>query len=302
MIEKLGEVTLNYSFYKEGNCYNEGDEVEEKVLEVVKTTDDYTRVLKSDNRWPILYQLSKQRENIILPMDLKKEDEVLEIGSGMGAVTGALARNCKKVDCIELSKRRSLANAYRNKSYNNIEIFVGNFEDIKLEKQYDVITLIGVLEYAQSYIHSAEPYMDFLKKIHTTLKKGGKLYIAIENKLGMKYFAGCAEDHLGKPFIGIEGYPKDSYAKTFTKSQLISLLKRTGFQDYYFYYPYPDYKLPSIFYSDDYLPDKQFSVSDQNNFDLDRIMLFSEKSAIKSIAKTEEIKILANSFLVEAER
>lgn len=35
MIEKLGEVTLNYSFYKEGNCYNEGDEVEEKVLEVV---------------------------------------------------------------------------------------------------------------------------------------------------------------------------------------------------------------------------------------------------------------------------
>ena len=269
---------------------------------MVKTTDDYTQVLKSDNRWPILYQLSKQRENIILPMDLKKEDEVLEIGSGMGAVTGALARNCKKVDCIELSKRRSLANAYRNKSYNNIEIFVGNFEDIKLEKQYDVITLIGVLEYAQSYIHSAEPYMDFLKKIHTTLKKGGKLYIAIENKLGMKYFAGCAEDHLGKPFIGIEGYPKDSYAKTFTKSQLISLLKRTGFQDYYFYYPYPDYKLPSIFYSDDYLPDKQFSVSDQNNFDLDRIMLFSEKSAIKSIAKTEEIKILANSFLVEAER
>ena len=226
MIEKLGEVTLNYSFYKEGNCYNEGDEVEEKVLEVVKTTDDYTQVLKSDNRWPILYQLSKQRENIILPMDLKKEDEVLEIGSGMGAVTGALERNCKKVDCIELSKRRSLANAYRNKSYNNIEIFVGNFEDIKLEKQYDVITLIGVLEYAQSYIHSAEPYMDFLKKIHTTLKKGGKLYIAIENKLGMKYFAGCAEDHLGKPFIGIEGYPKDSYAKTFTKSQLISLLKR----------------------------------------------------------------------------
>lgn len=302
MIEKIGEVTLNYSFYKEGNCYNEGNEVEEKVLEVVKTTDDYTQVLKSDNRWSILYQLSKQRENIILPMDLKKEDEVLEIGSGMGAVTGALARNCKKVDCIELSKRRSLANAYRNKSYNNIEIFVGNFEDIKLEKQYDVITLIGVLEYAQSYIHSAEPYIDFLKKIHTTLKKGGKLYIAIENKLGMKYFAGCAEDHLGKPFIGIEGYPKDSYAKTFTKSQLISLLKRTGFQDYYFYYPYPDYKLPSIFYSDDYLPDKQFSVSDQNNFDLDRIMLFSEKSAIKSIAKTEEIKILANSFLVEAER
>ena len=70
------------------------------------------------------YCIAEQKDGMIKSVnDIKKEDEVLEIGSGMGAVTGALARNCKKVDCIELSKRRSLANAYRNKSYNNIEIF-----------------------------------------------------------------------------------------------------------------------------------------------------------------------------------
>ena len=35
------------------------------------------------------------------------------------------------------------------------------------------------------------------------LKKGGRIVIAIENRLGLKYFAGCAEDHLGTYFSGI---------------------------------------------------------------------------------------------------
>lgn len=302
MTEKIGSVTLNYSFYKEGDCYNEGDEVEEKVLEVVKSTNDYTQALKEDNRWAILYQLSKQRENIILPMDLKKEDEVLEIGAGMGAVTGALARKCKRVDCIELSKRRCLANAYRNKNYDNIEIFVGNFEDIKLQKQYDIITLIGVLEYAQSYIHSPDPYLDFLQKIHAILKKDGKLYIAIENKLGMKYFAGCAEDHLGTFFSGIEGYKKSDPVRTFSKGQITLLLKKSLFRDIFFYYPFPDYKLPSIIYSDNYLPRDQILLPSVYNFDNDRVVCFNENTALLSLSNCEDISIFSNSFLIEAIR
>ena len=37
------------------------------------------------------------------------------------------------------------------------------------------------------------------QKVSSCLKPGGKLYVAIENKLGLKYFAGCSEDHLGRP-------------------------------------------------------------------------------------------------------
>ena len=50
------------------------------------------------------------------------------------------------------------------------------------------------------------------------MKKNGKLYIAIENRLGMKYFAGYNEDHIGKPFIGIEGYDNKNKVRTFTYS------------------------------------------------------------------------------------
>ncbi len=117
--EIIGKVKLDYTYYNPEYIYNEGDDVEELILKTVKKTTDYKeyeRVIEKDTRWPILYQLARQRENIIEPMDIKKTDHVLEIGAGMGAVTGAIARRCKKVDCIELSKRRSLANAYRNRN------------------------------------------------------------------------------------------------------------------------------------------------------------------------------------------
>lgn len=303
--EEIGNVKLNYRYYTGEDIYNEGDEEEELILQTVKKSVDYQdhlEVILQDHRWPVLYQLSKQRENIIEPMDIKKSDVVLEIGAGMGAVTGAIARRCKKVECIELSKRRSLANAYRNREYNNIEICVANFQDVPLDQKYDVVTLIGVLEYAQHYINSETPYEDFIEKIAKILNVGGRLYIAIENKLGLKYFAGCAEDHLGKPFVGIEGYGKTDNVKTFSRSQLISLLMNHGFQSPYFYYPYPDYKLPLEIYSDDNLPTENFQFPSETNYDLPRLRIFDESKVIRSLAGTEELKMLANSFLIEAVR
>lgn len=301
--ETIGKVKMNYTFYNPKYTYNEGDDEEELVLNtVMKSTDyhDYEKVIAKDNRWPVLYQLSKQRENIIAPMNISKKDEVLEIGSGMGAVTGAIARRCKKVDCIELSKRRSLANAYRNREYDNIEIYVGNFQDIKIEKKYDIITLVGVLEYAQHYIESECPYEDFLCRINSMLKPEGKLYIAIENRLGLKYFAGCVEDHLGKIFAGLEGYESSDVAKTFSKSQLEKMLLLTGYRNIYFYYPFPDYKLPIEIYSDDYLPCKDMQSPFYVNYDAERLCLFDEKKVFQNLESSEEVKMLANSFLIEA--
>lgn len=300
-VEYIENVALNYTYYNGEDQYNEGDDVENKVLEVVKSTDDYTVALENDNRWPILYQLSKQRENIVFPMDIKPTDKVLEIGAGMGAVTGAIARRCNKVECIELSKRRSMANAYRNRRYSNIEIFLGNFQDIQFQSQYDVITLIGVFEYAQSLFHSEHPYEDFLVKVSSLLKTGGKVYIAIENKLGMKYFSGCNEDHLGIPFQGIEGYNHNHHVRTFTRSQLESLVLHNGFSSAYFYYPYPDYKLPVAIYSDDYLLNDSFAIPNWMwDLSASRLQMFDELRAFRSISNTEELRVLANSFLVEA--
>jgi len=299
--EKIGGVTLDYSYFDNKNKYSDGEEVENFILDVFKEERDIFEVLSSDNRWPVLYHLSPMRKNIVLPMSFNKENIILEIGSGMGAITGTLSEKVSKIDCVELSKIRSLVNAYRNKQCKNITIYVGNFNKIQLKKKYDVIVLIGVLEYAQMYIGGNNPFKDFLLISNNLLKTGGKLYIAIENRLGVKYFAGSPEDHWGKAYFGIEGYNADEIgAKTFSKSELENLLKASGFSNLYFFYPVPDYKLPKYIYSDEYLPKLSDEIPANVIYDIDNYRAFNEQNVFNTLKNTEDFKVLSNSFLVEA--
>jgi fibrillarin-like rRNA methylase len=299
--EKIGGVTLNYKYYSEVDEYSDGDEMENYLLEVVKERRDIFDVLNEDKRWPVLYHLSPQRANITEPMSIGPDDEVLEIGAGPGAITAPLSQRAGHVDCIELSKRRSLINAYRNMERNNIEIYVGNFEDVNPGKKYDVVTMIGVLEYALSYIKDENPFDTFMKRAYEFLKPEGKVYVAIENRLGMKYFSGAPEDHFGIPFCGIEGYRDvGDKARTFSRSELNRLILGVGFSSTYFYYPFPDYKLPTVIYSDGYLPDIGDALPPHPAYDLPRVSVFNERMAMSSLFGSEEYKFFSNSFLVEA--
>lgn len=301
-IEKIGNVVLDLTYYAGEDLYSEGA-AEDRLLDFVKnhTHSEYENYIQSSRSWSVMYHLSHIRENVASWLPIRSNQTVLEVGSGCGAITGAFARTAKHVTCVELSKKRSMINAYRNKEFDNLEIMVGNFEDIEpnLEEKYDFITLIGVFEYAESYIHSENPYNTFLQILKKHLAPGGKIVIAIENRLGLKYFAGCKEDHLGQYFAGIMGYKPGDGVKTFSKKTLSELLSQEGLY-YKFYYPYPDYKLPHTIYSDDKLP----SVGDLNtnlrNFDDDRMVLFDEEKAYNALIEEGLFQDYANSFIIMA--
>lgn len=297
-IECIGNVKINLQYYKGEDLYNEGDEAENLVLETFKQEVDPMKVLSDHDEWAVLYQLSPCRKNIVSVMNISKNDNVLEIGAGMGAVSGTLADLASQVDCIELSKRRSYANAYRNKQCNNLSIYVGNFEEIKLTRKYDVVVVIGVLEYAGSFINDERPYEKFLEYIYNYLNDSGRVYIAIENRFGMKYFAGCAEDHLGQPFAGIEGYDNNK-VRTFSYGEICILLNKY-FKDLYFYYPFPDYKMPSVIYSQDFLPNETANLKAFKNFDNDRLITLNEEKVYRHIHTREDWNTFSNSFLIEA--
>ena len=289
---------LNLEFYSGTDYYSDGD-IENELLEIVKSKKDIEEILSNDSRWAILYHLSPIRQNILNWYPFKKESTVLEIGGGCGAITGVLCENAKNVKVVELSKRRSTINLERNKSYNNLEIIVGNLNDIKFEKKFDYITLIGVLEYAGSFTKTKKPYEDFLRKIKTYLKEDGKLLIAIENRYGLKYFAGAKEDHTGKEFDGITGYIDNKNVRTFGKKELQDLLNNIGFLSLNFYYPHPDYKMPFEIYSDDFLPTGEELLSQAPNYDMDRYELFNESLAYNGIIENSQFPFFANSFFIE---
>ena len=290
---------LNLEFYSGEDLYSDG-EIEDELLEIVSSREDYTEVLKSDNRWPILYHLSDIRENLLDWYEFGKDASVLEIGAGCGAVTGVLCRKAGKVTGIELSKKRSMINAARNGNCENLEIIVGNFEDIKIDEKFDYVTLIGVLEYAPSYINDTNPFSAMLTKIRNFLKPGGKVIIAIENKFGLKYFAGATEDHTGNWFEGIEEYKKVKGVKTFSKPEMEKLLQQNHYSDIAFYYPIPDYKMPAMIYSEEYLPKRGELRNITAVYDRERYELFDEEAVYDQFCDDGIFDYFANSFLIFA--
>jgi len=291
------EDKLNLKFYTGDDQYSDGD-IEDELLRIVQEEENYEEFLMKENDWAKLYHLSKVRQNILEWYPFDPFGTVLEIGAGCGAITGLLCEKTKKVTCIDLSKRRSLINANRNKNHDNLEIVVGNFKDISLEEKFDYVTLIGVFEYSIYYVGGKRPFEEMLERAKSYLKPGGKLIIAIENKYGLKYFAGATEDHTGGYFDGIENYAHVDRVRTFSRQTLEKLLVEAGFSTNDFYYPMPDYKMPTTIYSDDYLPEISDLRETEYALDRDRLLFFSEALAFDSICQDHLFPIFANSFLV----
>ena len=297
----IGKVRLSFRHYAGLDLYSDGG-VENELLNIVRMyrPGEYQQIIEDKASWPILYHLSPERANIVEWIPMNGTEKVLEVGSGCGAITGMLSAKAGEVTCCDLSRRRSEINAVRNAECENITIHVGNFRDIEpdLPRDYDYIFLIGVFEYGQGYIGTDTPYESFLKMLRTHLREGGRIVIAIENRTGLKYFAGCAEDHLGTYFAGVEGYTRDSVARTFTRNGLVRILRRCGLNDFHFYYPYPDYKLMTTLHSDRFLPQYGELLDNVRSFDRDRLILFNEKHAYEELIQDGMYPEFANSFEV----
>ncbi len=300
-IEKIGKIKLDLTHYPGEDLYCDGDE-EDELLEIARNyaSVEYPRIIEERKNWEILYHLSPLRENIVEWLPINPSMKVLEVGSGCGAITGALSKRAGEVTCVELSKKRSMINAYRHMDADNVTIHVGNFQDVEpdLPEDYDYICLIGVFEYAQAYIGSGTPYDDFLRIMKKHLKSGGHIAIAIENKFGLKYWAGCKEDHLGKYFAGIEDYPEGGVVRTFTREGLLSIAGRCGFREAQMYYPYPDYKFMTTLYSDRRLPRCGELSNNMCNLNRDRILLFDEKRVFDTILKEGQFPLFSNSYML----
>ncbi|KPB74945.1 glycosyltransferase [Pseudomonas cannabina] len=234
----------------QGIAYSDGDNSENELARIVREAQDVS-VLSSElplycTDWPKLYHLTSSRGNIFRPFEhLLKGKSVLEIGAGCGAISRYLGEAGAMVLSLEGSPRRAAIAASRTRDLDTITVLAERFDDLKVEQQFDVVTLIGVLEYASMFSADADPAFGMLNRVRKLLKPDGHLFIAIENQLGLKYFAGAPEDHVGVPMYGIEGRYVDRQPKTFGRKELQALVARAGFKASDFLSPYPDYKIPN---------------------------------------------------------
>lgn len=293
---------LNLTWYQNKDLYSEG-EIEDTIVRLIAENEpeDYVQAIADNFCWSVYYHLTHTRKNILNWYPFAHGASVLEIGCGMGAITGMLCDRCRDVVAVELSYRRAVGTLLRCREKENLEVIVGNLNDITFEKKFDYITLIGVLEYQGSYTDTDNPYLDFIKKVKTLLKPAGKLLIAIENQYGLKYWCGAKEDHTGLPFEGMNQYTVSSKkVKTFSRRALQELIVQGGFLETFFYYPMPDYKLPAAVYSEAYLPQDENMMNMQYYYVPDNTTLVAqEKDIYRDIIANGVFDFFANSFLVE---
>ena len=300
MNRKIGNVTLNYEFYgAEDPCA--GNDIYNRLLEIVKSDKDIEGILLEETDGELLYHLSDIRKNLLSWYPFDKHASILEIGAECGALTGLFCERTARVVAVDQSKVRSEINAYRN-NYDNLEIIVGNIADIKLEEKFDIVTLIGSLEYAANIFTSNDPFTDMIKCAKDMLKPSGYLIVAIANKYGLKYWAGAREDHTGNLFDGIQGYGENTKVRTFSKKELTELIIGADLKAPEFYYPVPDFKLPLEVISADYLKNYHDMHGHTPSYDRDRVVLFNEAKVTDSLIRDGMYEDFANSFLFFAKK
>src|SRR5262249_19292312 len=139
-------------------------------------------------------------------------------------------------------------------------------------------------------------------------KEGGVLILAIENQLGIKYWSGAAEDHSGRIFDGIVGYPVGKSAKTFSRKNLLKLLNQVGMEAIEQHFPFPDYKIPVSVVSETMVEKSPTLVSDLvshqpfQNYGAPRVIYFPESLALRPLAEAGLLGDFSNSFLMVASR
>jgi 2-polyprenyl-3-methyl-5-hydroxy-6-metoxy-1,4-benzoquinol methylase len=186
---------------------------------------------------------------------------VLDIGSGWGQIALPLARR-GPVTALEPTPERLAfirAAARQDGVDANLCFVQADFLDVEFSTRFDLACCIGVLEWVPR-LREGEPrplQVEFLARARELLAPQGQLVIGIENRLGLKYLLGAADDHIGASQVAVydreladrkwraaSGQPLRSF--TYTRAELTEMLREAGFTTIGFQAALPDYKLPEV--------------------------------------------------------
>jgi SAM-dependent methyltransferase len=209
------------------------------------TSDELAR---HDATWETRYHFARSRANVLRALELAPDAAVLEIGAGCGAISRYLGETCATVDALEPMAERAAIARLRTADLPGVEVFVGDLDAVPAEPAYDLVVLVGVLEYVGGHGGATER-AGLLREAARRLRPGGHVVCAIENRLGARYLAGAAEEHYGRPYAGVEEYPTAGPARTFARRELEAIFTAAGLVPRT-YGVMPDYKFARLVFAD----------------------------------------------------
>ena len=163
---------------------------EKQIIELLRQGKTGKEIMDRLKDPAVFQAFSPSRENILNWYPFKKEDVVLEVGAGMGAVTGLLCRKCKRVVALEISSQHADICRMRHREYNNLEVVSESSDDFNTEERFDYVIAVGLPERAVDSPNAADQYVKLLSSVRKKLKPTGVLLLAADNRFGARYW--CA--------------------------------------------------------------------------------------------------------------
>ena len=219
-----------------------------------RKNESFDDVIEKDSRWDIFYHLSEMRKALFSWYDFKEQNSILELGGGFGALTGLFCDKCRRVVTLEKNALRAGAIRKRYSESKNLCVICEDILTWRNEEKFDYIIAVGILETLCNGSRDDTDYIKVVERMKDWLAPRGKLLVAVENRFGVRYWCGAVDKHTRKPYSGINNYPLGSRGVSFDREQIRHIVKRAGLHKIKFFYPLPDYILPQVIYSEEYLP------------------------------------------------
>ncbi len=164
---------------------------------------------------------------------------------------------------------------------------------------YDIITAIDVISYA----HNPAA---MLRQARGLLRPEGRLLLAADNRLGIRYFCGDRDAFTWKTYDGIENYthlqPWERTAmegRSYAMSELEAFLEEAGFAHRRFYSVFPRLENPQLLLAHGYTPNEGLDIRLFPEYNSPETVFLLEEELYPSLLENGLLHAMANAFFVE---
>tara|TARA_B110000858_G_C17763045_1_gene455508 strand:+ start:759 stop:1550 length:792 start_codon:yes stop_codon:yes gene_type:complete len=180
----------------------------DKVYKKSYSNYSHTNIEKKFKKIRSLKKKSSNLQRVIfLKKIMKKDFEILDVGSGFGIFPFEIKKIGFNIDCIESDK--NMAKFLKKKK---LTLVSRDLMNVKNLKKYDLITFNKVLEH-----FDLKNIIKILKNYKKLLKKNGKIYIEVPDSVAAKYGVNRQEFFL-------------EHYNIFSKKSLSMFLQEIGFK------------------------------------------------------------------------
>lgn len=164
---------------------------------------------------------------------------------------------------------------------------------------YDIIVAVDILEYAKDAVA-------MLKGAKSLLKPDGKLLLAADNRLGIRYFCGDQDYFTNKNYDSIENYRhllswerKAMKGRAYAKAEISGFLEEAGFSKHRFFSVFPRISNPQLLLAEDYEPNEALDIRVFPEYNSPDTVFLLEEELYPSLMENKLLHGMANGFFVE---